>query len=145
MTLENSEYEQFKKLLMNLIASGIDKEEALKFIEENINTLSCDGRDVNDNIYFILNNEDIYAIIYAVDDTYYWSNLIEGILTPLKNLDTVQLEKMDNADYIVEMVIDFANSEKIKKLVPEITYCNLENKLRLLKKIELNSNGYHIK
>lgn len=145
MTLENNEYEQFNKLLENLLASGIEKEEALKFIEENIDTLSCEGRDVNDNIYFILNNEDIYAIIYVIEDDYYWSTLIDGRLTSLKTLDKDECVNIDNADYIVEMIIDFANNEKIKKVLPEIASCNLEDKLRLLRKIELNSNGYHIK
>lgn len=145
MTLANNEYEQFKKLLENLIASGIEETEALKFIEDNIYILFHEDRDVNDSIYFILNNEDIYGIMYVVQDMYYWSNLIEGRLTSLKTLAETESTSIDSVDFIVEMVIDFANNEKIKKMVPEITSCNLEEKLRLLKDIELNSNGYHIK
>lgn len=145
---EENKYRQFKRLLENLIKSGIDEYSALKFIEENIDILAKkddDDYDVNNSIYFLLNNQDVYGIVYVDGDTYYWSNLINGFLTKLKTVNEKDEEFLQASDFVVEMIINFANSEKIKQIIPEITTYSVENKLKALKNLGLNENGYHVK
>ena len=142
---ETNEYLQFKKLLENLIASGINEYSALKFIEENINILSKKDKDVNDSIYFLLNNQDVYGIVYVEGDKYYWSTLLNGALTKLKTINEEDKDFIQASDYVVEMIINFANSEKIQRIIPEITTYTIENKLKALKSLGLNENGYHVK
>lgn len=145
---EENKYRQFKRLLENLIKSGIDEYSALKFIEENIDILAKkddDDYDVNNSIYFLLNNQDVYGIVYVDGDTYYWSNLINGFLTKLKTVNEKDEDFLQASDFVVEMIINFANSEKIKQIIPDITTYSVENKLRALKNLGLNENGYHVK
>ena len=47
-------------------------------------------------------------------------------------------------DYIIDMILEFTDAEKIKRIVPDIEKMNLENKIKILKKIKLNSQGYHL-
>ena len=54
-------------------------------------------------------------------------------------------EALTNGDYIVEMMINFAEQEKVRAIIPDIEKYNLEQKVQTLKKIGLNSNGYHFK
>ena len=145
---EENKYRQFKRLLENLIKSGIDEYSALKFIEENIDILAKkydDDYDVNNSIYFLLNNQDVYGIVYVDGDTYYWSNLINGFLTKLKTVNEKDEDFLQASDFVVEVIINFANSEKIKQIIPEITTYSVENKLKALKNLGLNENGYHVK
>lgn len=145
---EENKYRQFKRLLENLIKSGIDEYSALKFIEENIDILAKkddDDYDVNNSIYFLLNNQDVYGIVYVDGDTYYWSNLINGFLTKLKTVNEKDEDFLQASDFVVEMIINFANSEKIKQIIPDITTYSVENKLKSLKNLGLNENGYHVK
>lgn len=144
---EENKYRQFKRLLENLIKSGIDEYSALKFIEENIDILAKkdDDYDVNNSIYFLLNNQDVYGIVYVDGDTYYWSNLINGFLTKLKTVNEKDEDFLQASDFVVEMIINFANSEKIKQIIPDITTYSVENKLKALKNLGLNENGYHVK
>ena len=39
----------------------------------------------------------------------------------------------------------YTDADKIKEAIPEIEDMNVENKVKTLKNIGLNSNGYHIK
>ena len=145
---EENKYRQFKRLLENLIKSGIDEYSALKFIEENIDILAKkddDDYDVNNSIYFLLNNQDVYGIVYVDGNNYYWSNLINGFLTKLKTVNERDEDFLQASDFVVEMIINFANSEKIKQIIPEITTYSVENKLKALKNLGLNENGYHVK
>lgn len=142
---ETNEYRQFKRLLESLIASGIDELSALNFIEQNIDVLAGSDKDVNDSIYFLLNNQNIYGIVYVNGNHYYWSTLIDGSLTKLKTVNEEDEDYVQASDYVVEMIIDFANSEKIKRIIPEISGYTIENKLRALKNLGLNENGYHVK
>ena len=142
---ETNKYKQFKILLENLIKSGIDENIALKFIEENIDILASKDKDVNDSIYFLLNNQDIYGIVYVEGDQYYWSTVNDGFLPKLKTINEDDDDYIQASDYVVEMIINFANSEKIQKIIPEITTYTVENKLKALKTLGLNENGYHVK
>lgn len=142
---EANEYKQFKRLLENLINSGIEEYYALRFIEENIEILSKKDRDVNDSIYFLLNNQDVYGIVYVDGNTYYWSTIVDGDLTRLRTINEKDRDYLQSSDYVVEMIINFANSEKIKKIIPEITTYTIEEKLKTLKSLGLNENGYHVK
>lgn len=145
MEINYKRQEQIKILLENLISFGISKENATSFIENNLDILFEKDININDYIYFVLNNQDIYGIILADQDVYYWSNYIDGELTNLKTLSNSIEENLEDVDYIINMVINFANSEKIKRIIPTIENYSIENKLRVLKKIGLNKNGYHIK
>lgn len=146
---EVNEYKQFKRLLENLINSGIEEYYALKFIEENIDILASKDEDqkydVNNSIYFLLNNQDVYGVVYVKGDAYYWSNYINGYLTKLRTINEKDEDYLQSSDFVVEMIINFANSEKIKRIIPEITTYSIEEKLRTLKNLGLNENGYHIK
>ena len=80
----------------------------------------------------------MYGIIWVNGDDYEWSVFENGIFRRIMKSDN------DEHDYIVDMILEFADTEKIKRVVPDICNMNLENKIKTLKKIRLNSQGYHL-
>lgn len=85
--------------------------------------------------------KELYSVLYVNEDNYLWSTYDDNEFMPFRKLS----DDFKNNDYVVEMVIAYTSSYKIKEAIPEIDDMNVENKVKTLKNIGLNSNGYHIK
>lgn len=129
-----------KEILKHFAEQNCTLDSIHSFILNNLDFILGLENCIRDNLYFIYNGDNLYCVFLAFEDTYYWS-LYENekfscIISEDKNL---------NYDYIVEMILHFADAEKIKRISPQITSMNIEQKIHELKKIRLNYDGYHVK
>lgn len=129
--------EQFDEIKSVLELKGCPTSLALSFIKNNLSYLK--EADITNKIYIIYNHNEIYAILIIDKNNYYWSVCQDNILYPLEK------KTKENKDYIIEMMLNFANEEKIKKIVPNISEMNTETKVKVLRSFHFNSTGYHFK
>ena len=113
--------EQFDEIKSVLELKGCPTSLALSFIKNNLSYLK--EADITNKIYIIYNHNEIYAILIIDKNNYYWSVCQDNILYPLEK------KTKENKDYIIEMMLNFANEEKIKKIVPNISEMNTETKV----------------
>ena len=115
--------------------------EEIKFVTYFINEVTINKFVIitTNKIYIIYNHNEIYAILIIDKNNYYWSVCQDNILYPLEK------KTKENKDYIIEMMLNFANEEKIKKIVPNISEMNTETKVKVLRSFHFNSTGYHFK
>lgn len=136
--------DEFSELIEVFKQKGCSLDQALSFIYNNFDFVIDKYEEFSQNIYFIYNHSCLYGILVAKGDFYEWSIYDNGKFNQL-----MQVNGLNNgdkgADYIVEMMINFANMDKIKKIVPEVISMNVENRIKMLKRIGLNSNGYHFR
>lgn len=136
---------EFNDLITIFNNVSIPIEVTLTFISNNLDII-IDNRDtIKNKLYFIFNKSDVYGIVFAKENEYSWSILTDNSFSKLESIKPESQESISASDYIVEMIIHFANSEKIRKVIPEIDSYSIENKIKSLKDIGLNSNGYHVK
>lgn len=126
-----------KEIIMYLKNNGCNATLITSFLRNNINFI-LNINNLLDKIYFIYNNNEIYAILIADNDYYYWSICEDNISYPL-------LKNKDNNDYIIEMIINYISANKFKGIIPNTNDMNVESKVKILKNTRLNTNGYHIK
>ena len=43
------------------------------------------------------------------------------------------------------MMLNFAETDKVRKIVPNISEMNIETKVKVLRSVSFNSTGYHFK
>lgn len=134
--MKYQEKEQFEKLFQILEAKGCPISLASSFVKNNSEHLK---NDILNHLYLVCNNQEIYAILIPSEDTYYWSICYKDNFYPLEK------KTEQNSDYIIEMMLNFANTDKMKQIVPNIQEMNVETKVKVLKNISLNSTGYHFK
>lgn len=141
--MEKKVVEEFSPIINDFVDIGCSVEEALTFIYNNIEVVRDSDKFNVEKMYFICNNKEVYGLLYVDGDDYSWSIHINNEFSKLKSKD----EKTDvtNSDYIVDMMIGIGESEKVKKVVPSIDTMSTEGKIKTLKKIGLNSKGYHFK
>ena len=130
--------DNMKRLIDLFYQHGCSVTAIQSFIQNNYYYLIQEGIDNSDNIYFIYNHKDLYGVIWVNGDEYEWSIFESG------NFHRI-IKNDEDDDYIINMILGFADADKVKKIVPEIGKMNLENKIRVLKKLNLNSSGYHFK
>ncbi len=119
--------------------NGCSVEAIQDFIQNNFHYLIEEGIDSSEQLYFVYNHNDLYGVIWIYGDLYQWSIYDHGMFRKASKLDEGE------NDYIIDMILNFTNTDKIKKIVPNISQMNLENKVKSLKKLKLNSDGYHLK
>lgn len=135
---------QFKSIIEVFKKGGCSKSETLSFINTNIDFLIENENNFLENIYFIYNNNDLYGALIVNDNNYSWSIYKEQEFYPIRqNIDN----NFDpsNGDYIVEMILNFSNKNSIKEIVPNIENMPIATKVKKLKQIKFNSNGYHLR
>lgn len=134
---------EFNEIITLFENANISTDLALTFIKNNLDLLIEEMDTIVNNLYFIFNNNQVYGVIYAKEDNYSWSILKGGVFPTLKHFTEEEQATLKGTDYIVEMMLRFADSDKIKIAVPEVVNMNIEQKIKTLKDIGLNSNGYH--
>lgn len=137
--------EEFRPIIEKLCNQECSIQDAMTFICKNYEYLKEKDLKEKDKFYLIYNNKNLYGIIIVNENEYEWSlyNEEEGF-SPLIKLSSTKND-IKNSDYIIEMMIHFADSSKVKDIVPEIETMNIENKVKTLKRIGLNSKGYHFR
>lgn len=135
--------EQVRNLKIKFQSQGCTYQSFLSFLINNANYL-MENENISNSIYFLYNNEDLYGIVIAEQESYTWCRYENDEFYELRKRDASN-KNMDYEDFIIEMVIRFAESKKIESIVPEINSMNIEGKVKTLKQIGLNSKGYHFK
>lgn len=143
--MEQKKFEnQFKRIIDIFKDKGCSFNSTLSFIYNNFDYLIENQEKIEDNLYFIYNNKELYGVLIAWTDKYEWSIYENGNFYPIKsNIDNDN--KLANRDYIVEMMLHFAEEEKVRRIIPDVISMNIDAKIRALKKIGLNSTGYHFR
>lgn len=132
--------EEFNGVIKVFKNNEIEDKIILSFIDTNFDFLK-ENDDIERYLFLLMNKNELYSVLYVNEDNYLWSTYDDNEFMPFRKLS----DDFKNNDYVVEMVIAYASSYKIKEAIPEIDSMNVENKVKTLKNIGLNSNGYHIK
>lgn len=132
--------EEFDGVIKVFKNNEIEDRTILSFIDTNFDFLK-EKEDIERHLFLLMNKKELYSVLYVNEDNYLWSTFDDNEFMPFRKLS----DDFKNNDYVVEMVIAYASSYKIKEAIPEIDAMNVENKVKTLKNIGLNSNGYHIK
>ncbi len=127
-----------KNLIELFRQHGCSVEAIQDFIQSNFQYLIEENVDSSKNLYFVYNHKNLYGVIWVYGDEYEWSVYEDGKFRRVIKDDDKE------HDYIIDMILEFTDAEKIKRIVPDIEKMNLENKIKILKKIKLNSQGYHL-
>lgn len=138
--------EKFKVIFENLEARGCSKEEILSFIDSNFDLIQKEYETITERLYLIYNNKALYGVLFVDGDEYQWSIYRNNEkFMPLVRVGGRDNNGLQNGDYIVEMMLNFADTEKVKQVVPNVSEMDVENKVKILKRIGLNSKGYHFR
>ena len=132
--------EEFDGVIKVFKNNEIEDRTILSFIDTNFDFLK-EKEDIERHLFLLMNKKELYSVLYVNEDNYLWSTFDDKEFMPFRKLS----DDFKKNDYVVEMVIAYASSYKIKEAIPEIDDMNVENKVKTLKNIGLNSNGYHIK
>lgn len=132
--------EEFDGVIKVFKNNEIEDRTILSFIDTNFDFLK-EKEDIERHLFLLMNKKELYSVLYVNEDNCLWSTYDDNEFMPFRKLS----DDFKNNDYVVEMVIAYASSYKIKEVIPEIDDMNVENKVKTLKNIGLNSNGYHIK
>lgn len=133
--------EGFKEVIDLFEKNNLEDLVALSFINTNFNFLRENKINIDKALFLVMNKNELYSVLFVKDDSYLWSTYINENFLPFKE----PTKKFEDNDSIVERVLSYAKSDKVQEAIPEIDSMNIENKVKVLKKIGLNSNGYHIK
>lgn len=137
---ENNSFKNLNLIIALFKNKNFTFKQALTFYMENFDILD-NIENVSEKIYFIYNHLDLYGLLLVNNDEYLFSIYLNENFQKIK-----ELGKEDSyRDYIVEIIIDFLYSEKVKTMIPNIENLSLENKIKKLKKMNANPYGYYIK
>lgn len=144
--IEKKVLEKFKVIFENLGARGCSKEEILSFIDSNFDLVQKEYETITDQLYLIYNNKSLYGVLFVDGDKYQWSIYRDQkSFMPLVRTGERDENGLQNGDYIIEMMLHFADSDKVKNVVPNVSEMDVENKVKVLRRIGLNSKGYHFR
>ena len=126
-------------LTKKLIENGCSYDSVQLFIKDNLYFFVDEHPDCSKHIYFVYNHLILYGIIFVYGDSYTWSICKDGEFSRIYD------SRIDEVDSIIETILKCADSSDFKKVVPDVSSMNLEEKVKALKKFKLNSYGYHFK
>ena len=132
---------EFNEVIEVFGESNLDYKTALLFISTNLEFLRRKREGIKDKLFLIMNKKELCSVLYINNDSYLWSTYDKEEFLPFKSPS----KNFEDNDSIVERVLSYTDTDKIKEASPEIEDMNVENKVKTLKNIGLNSNGYHIK
>ena len=119
-----------------LFSKNIEIESIYSFISNNCNLLNENREDLIDNLFLIKNNKNLYCILLTESDKYYWSLYKNKVFEPFRCVD-------DKKDIVIDNLIDFTSSEKVKIVYPDILDLPLNKRIKRLNKCGINTRGYH--
>ena len=128
--------EEYSDVVEFLFSKNIEIESIYSFISNNCNLLNENREDLVDNLFLIKNNKDLYCILLTGADKYYWSLYKNKVFEPFRCVD-------DNKDIVIDNLMDFTSSEKVKIVYPDILDLPLNKRIKRLNKCGINTRGYH--
>ena len=128
--------EEYSDVVEFLFSKNIEIESIYSFISNNCNLLNENREDLIDNLYLIKNNKNLYCILLTESDKYYWSLYKNKVFEPFRCVD-------DNKDIVIDNLMDFTSSEKVKIVYPDILDLPLNKRIKRLNKCGINTRGYH--
>ena len=128
--------EEYSDVVEFLVSKNIEIESIYSFISNNCNLLNENREDLIDNLFLIKNNKNLYCILLTESDKYYWSLYKNKVFEPFRCVD-------DNKDIVIDNLMDFTSSEKVKIVYPDILDLPLNKRIKRLNKCGINTRGYH--
>ena len=128
--------EEYSDVVEFLFSKNIEIESIYSFISNNCNLLNENREDLIDNLFLIKNNKNLYCILLTESDKYYWSLYKNKVFEPFRCVD-------DNKDIVIDNLMDFTSSEKVKIVYPDILNLPLNKRIKKLNKCGINTRGYH--
>lgn len=128
--------EEYSDVVEFLFSKNIEIESIYSFISNNCNLLNENREDLIDNLFLIKNNKNLYCILLTESDKYYWSLYKNKVFEPFRCVD-------DNKDIVIDNLMDFTSSEKVKIVYPDILDLLLNKRIKRLNKCGINTRGYH--
>lgn len=128
--------EEYSDVVEFLFSKNIEIESIYSFISNNCNLLNENREDLIDNLFLIKNNKNLYCILLTESDKYYWSLYKNKVFEPFRCVD-------DNKDIVIDNLMDFTSSEKVKIVYPDILDLPLNKRIKRLNKCGINTREYH--
>ena len=128
--------EEYSDVIEFLFSKNIEIESIYSFISNNHYLLNENRENLIDNLFLIKNNKDLYCILLTGADKYYWSLYKDKVFEPFRCVD-------DKKDIVIDNLIDFTSSEKVKIVYPDILDLPLNKRIKRLNKCGINTRGYH--
>ena len=128
--------EEYSDVIEFLFSKNIEIESIYSFISNNHYLLNENRENLVDNLFLIKNNKDLYCILLTGADKYYWSLYKNKVFEPFRCVD-------DKKDIVIDNLMDFTSSEKVKIVYPDILDLPLNKRIKKLNKCGINTRGYH--
>ena len=128
--------EECSDVIQFLFSKIIEIESIYSFISNNHYLLNENRENLVDNLFLIKNNKDLYCILLTGADKYYWSLYKNKVFEPFRCVD-------DKKDIVIDNLMDFTSSEKVKIVYPDILDLPLNKRIKRLNKCGINTRGYH--
>ena len=128
--------EEYSDVIEFLFSKNIEIESIYSFISNNHYLLNENRENLIDNLFLIKNNKDLYCILLTGTDKYYWSLYKNKVFESFRCVD-------DKKDIVIDNLMDFTSSEKVKIVYPDILDLPLNKRIKRLNKCGINTRGYH--
>ena len=128
--------EEYSDVIEFLFSKNIEIESIYSFISNNHYLLNENRENLIDNLFLIKNNKDLYFILLTGTDKYYWSLYKNKVFEPFRCVD-------DKKDIVIDNLMDFTSSEKVKIVYPDILDLPLNKCIKRLNKCGINTREYH--
>lgn len=128
--------EECSDVIQFLFSKNIEIESIYSFISNNHYLLNENRENLIDNLFLIKNNKDLYCILLTGTDKYYWSLYKNKVFEPFRCVD-------DKKDIVIDNLMDFTSSEKVKIVYPDILDLPLNKRIKRLNKCGINTRKYH--
>lgn len=128
--------EEYSDVIEFLFSKNIEIESIYSFISNNHYLLNENRENLIDNLFLIKNNKDLYCILLTGADKYYWSLYKNKVFEPFRCVD-------DKKDIVIDNLMDFTSSEKVKIVYPDILDLPLNKRIKRLNKCGINTRKYH--
>ena len=128
--------EECSDVIQFLFSKNIEIESIYSFISNNHYLLNENRENLVDNLFLIKNNKDLYCILLTGADKYYWSLYKNKVFEPFRCVD-------DKKDIVIDNLMDFTSSEKVKIVYPDILDLPLNKRIKRLNKCGINTREYH--
>lgn len=127
--------EECSDVIQFLFSKNIEIESIYSFISNNHYLLNENRENLIDNLFLIKNNKYLYCILLTGTDKYYWSLYKNKVFEPFRCVD-------DKKDIVIDNLMDFTSSEKVKIVYPDILDLPLNKRIKRLNKCGINTRGY---
>lgn len=128
--------EECSDVIQFLFSKNIEIESIYSFISNNHYLLNENRENLIDNLFLIKNNKDLYCILLTGTDKYYRSLYKNKVFESFRCVD-------DKKDIVIDNLMDFTSSEKVKIVYPDILDLPLNKRIKRLNKCGINTRKYH--